>query len=624
MKHLFSVLLLCFLALSLFASEEILDYQSDITIGRDNTLLVIESITVRAEGKKIKRGIYREFPTDYVDSMGRRVKVRFKVESVERNGERINYWVERRVNGYRVYMGSKNYYLKPGVYTFRLTYITDRQIGFFKDHDELYWNVTGQGWIFPIKQVTAYVSLPEGCKTDDFLKWTAYTGYRGSREKSFKAYFDTMGRLVFESTRPLSSNEGMTIVVAFRKGIVHEPSAKEKMMFILEDNKNILGGLIGLLIVLLYYLIVWFYVGRDPEKGPIVPQFEPPDNLSPAQVCYIAHMGYSIKCLLAALVNMAIKGVLKIKEEDNIFALKRKSTDTSNLSPEELKLFGSWLAIGGYFKFKQSNYAEIQDGIKGFKKILKNTLEGTYFHSNSKFLIPGIILSLFTLFVIAIYSRIPPVAGFILFWLSFWTFGVVAIWSQFISSLKSRTSIVNIIGLGLVSILFTLGEFGGFFMLTKAASVEAGFIVVALAIVNILFFYLIKAPTRYGRRVMDKIEGLKLYLSMAEDDYIKYKLKFTKDVNTFKWFLPYAIALGVEKKWSEKFEGAIDKAALSEHFEGSRFYAGGFFATNFSSTFASSMSSAISSSSSAPDSSSGFSGGGGAGGGGGGGGGGGF
>ena len=618
-KKLFVVVFILF-PIFIFGAEEILDYQSDITIGRDNTLLVIESITVRAEGKKIKRGIYREFPTDYKDSMGRRVKIRFEVLSVERNGHPIHYWIKRMDNGYRVYMGSKNRYLKPGIYTYRLTYRTDRQIGFFKDHDELYWNVIGQGIIFPVKRVVAYVSLPEGYGPENFLKWTAYTGKTGSTERAFRAYIDSVGRLVFETTRSLNPYEAMTIVVAFKKGIVKEPTQKEKFIFLIKDNPDIFVGLIGLLTVFLYYLVVWFYVGRDPEKGPIVPQFEPPDNLSPAQVGYIIRMGYSDKCLIASLVNMAIKGVIKIKEENRVFSLIRLSKDTSKLTLEELSLFRNWLAIGGYFKFKQSNRVEILKGIKDFKKKLKNMLEGNYFYSNSNFFYPGIVLSLLVLFAVAVFSEIPPIAGFAMFWLSFWTVAVVSLWKEFVRAFKSGNSTVNTVTLFFVSLLFTAGEFGGLFIFSKASSIGSAIIVIVLAVLNLIFYYLLKAPTVYGRKVMDQIEGLKLYLSMAEEDYLKYHLKFTKDVNTFKWFLPYAIALDVERKWSEKFEGVINEAALKDSFEGSGFMRHGVFSPSaFSSSFVSSMSSSISSSSSAPGSSSGFSGGSAGGGGGGGG-----
>ena len=631
MKKKILVFLCVVFGLFLFANEEILNYVSDIQIGRDNTLLVVETITVRAEGKKIKRGIYREFPTDYKDKVGRRVKIRFEVVSVERNNNPIHYWVERKDNGYRVYMGSKDEYLTPGIYTYRLTYKTNRQMGFFKDHDELYWNVNGCGWAFPIKKIKAIVSLPKGFSPDNFIKWTAYTGKRGSRDGFFNAYIDTMGNLVFESTKPFAPRECMTIVVAFNKGIVFEPGLKEKIRFLLMDNKEILISVAGAILAFLYFLAAWFKVGKDPAKGAIVPQFEPPENLSPAQVGYIYRMGYSDRCLISAIVSMAIKRVIKIKEEDKKFSLIRLTEDTSTLAPEEYSLYQNWLAIGGFFKFSRMNYHEITKGIRDFKKVLKDFCEGKYFYSNRKYFLPGLFISLITLAGVAVFSQIPPVTIFVLFWLTGWSFGVFSLWKEFVSAVRNRESVIRILGLFLTSIIFTGGEFIGLFLLSRSVAVEAIFVVILIIVLNVVFAYLLKAPTKYGRKAMDKIEGLKLYLEMAETDYINYHLKFTKDVNTFKWFLPYAIALGVEKKWSEKFEGVIDETALRENFEGSGFMHQGMFSpAAFSSSFVSSMSNSISSSMTSPGSSSGFSSGGGfsgggfAGGGGGGGGGGGF
>ncbi len=623
MKKILFFVFFLFVSLPLFSAEEILDYKSEILIQRNNVLTITDTITVRAEGKKIKRGIYREFPTNYKDNFGRKVKIRFEVISVERDGKPIHFWVERRTNGYRVYMGSKSQYLKPGVYTFKLTYRTDRQIGFFKDHDELYWNVNGCGWDFPIKKVTAYVSLPEGFSSDNFVKWTAYTGKRGSTAKFFKAYIDVNGKLVFETTKPLEPRECMTIVVAFKKGIVNEPTKTEKFQYFVSDNKSFFAGLIGLALVFAYFLIAWFYVGRDPQKGAIVPRFEPPENLPPAQIGYILKMGYTDRCLVAALVSMAVKGVIKIVEKDKVFHLERLKNDTSSLSPEEYELFKEWLKIGGYFKFKKTNHEKVRNGIKAFEDKLEKLLESKYFYSNTRYFLPGLVLSFLFFGIIAYFSEIPPFSGFIMLWLTGWSFGLYKIWKEFVRLLRDGSSITNTLGMFFSGIIFTLGEIAGLFMLSRSMPVETVAIVVIIVLLNIIFAYLLKAPTKYGRKVMDDIEGFRLYLSMAEDDYIKYKLKFTKDVNTFKWFLPYAIALGVEQKWSEKFEGAIDKAALQDSFEGSYYRHGMFSASAFSSSIVSSMSSSISSSSNPPGSSSGFSGGS-AGGGGGGGGGGGF
>ena len=115
-------------------------------------MLVTETIKVHAEGNKIKRGIYRDFPTDYEDKYGNNIRILFEVKEVLRNGLREPYHTERQSNGIRVYFGSSSYFLSPGDYTYAITYKTNRQIGYFDEHDELYWNVTGNGWDFDIEK----------------------------------------------------------------------------------------------------------------------------------------------------------------------------------------------------------------------------------------------------------------------------------------------------------------------------------------------------------------------------------------------------------------------------------------------------------------------------------------
>ena len=125
--------------------ERIISFDSIIKINEDGSMLVTETIKVHAEGNKIKRGIYRDFPTDYKDKYGNNIRISFEVKEVLRDGRQEPYRTERQSNGVRVYFGSSSYYLKPGDYTYTIKYKTDRQIGYFKDHDELYWNVTEIG-----------------------------------------------------------------------------------------------------------------------------------------------------------------------------------------------------------------------------------------------------------------------------------------------------------------------------------------------------------------------------------------------------------------------------------------------------------------------------------------------
>ena len=153
------------------ADERILSYHSDITIAADATMTVEESITVRAEGVNIRRGIYRDFPTDYTDALGNRYVVEFEVLGVSRDGRPEPWYTDKQSNGVRVYAGSANTFLTPGDYTYTIRYRTDRQIGYFDDHDELYWNVTGNGWDFAMDKVSATVSLPGDIPGNDIAHW---------------------------------------------------------------------------------------------------------------------------------------------------------------------------------------------------------------------------------------------------------------------------------------------------------------------------------------------------------------------------------------------------------------------------------------------------------------------
>ncbi|WP_172684204.1 DUF2207 domain-containing protein, partial [Desulfosarcina cetonica] len=180
------VWLLLFLAPGplLAARERIRSYDSRIDIHTDGQVVVTETLRVVSTANQIRHGIYRDFPTRYRNDRGGEVVVRFDVLDVRRDGRPEAYHTQSLSNGIRVYMGKKDVLLKPGEYTYTLVYRTDRQIGFFDDYDELYWNVTGNGWDFAIDQVQARVRLPAGA---DVVRHAAYTGPAGDDGRDFTA-----------------------------------------------------------------------------------------------------------------------------------------------------------------------------------------------------------------------------------------------------------------------------------------------------------------------------------------------------------------------------------------------------------------------------------------------------
>jgi hypothetical protein len=158
-----ALLVLCLLAvlapLTVQAAEEIRSYHADIAIGSDGTLEVTERIRVNVEGREIRRGIFRDIPLRFEDETGRMREVGLDVVSVTRNGARTLH-DERGSGILRVRIGDADVLIPHGEHTYEIAYRTDRQIRFFEEHDELYWNVTGNGWDFAILEASAEVRLP--------------------------------------------------------------------------------------------------------------------------------------------------------------------------------------------------------------------------------------------------------------------------------------------------------------------------------------------------------------------------------------------------------------------------------------------------------------------------------
>jgi hypothetical protein len=200
------------------ADERILSWQSDIRVRPDSTLEVRETLRVLAEGVDIRRGIFRDFPTTYTNSRGERVVTGFDVLGVRRDGHAEPYRVEKRANGVRVWIGDPEVTLEPGEHTYTISYTSDRQLGYFDTHDELYWNVTGNGWVFPIDEVSAAVTLPAAVPADA-IRVEAYTGPQGAKGRDWTAGLDA-GVATYRTTRGLGPGEGLTIVTSWPKGHV--------------------------------------------------------------------------------------------------------------------------------------------------------------------------------------------------------------------------------------------------------------------------------------------------------------------------------------------------------------------------------------------------------------------
>jgi uncharacterized membrane protein YgcG len=603
------------------ARERIINYDARIDINEDASVVIRETIRVISTGNQIQRGIYREIPTVYKDRYGNRVRVDFRILSVSRDGHPEPYHTERVTNGIRIYIGRENVILTPGQYSYTLTYSVDRVLGFFGEHDELYWNVTGNGWIFPIDTASATVVVPGGVPAAS-IKTAAYTGPQGSTKQDYTVTQTNEG-VEFTTTRGLGPGEGLTIVVGWPKGFVSPPTSQDKLAWFFRDNLGALLIIVGLAAVFLWYLFAWVKVGRDPRKGIIIPRYSPPEGVSPAAMRYVRKMGFDNKAFTAAVINLAVQGRLTIREEGKNFVLANTGRQGSG-SAEEDSIHSRLFSLRDEITLVNTNHDTIGGAISNCRKELAARYKGEYFKSNGLWLLPGLALSLVFTVLGLLSSREGFSSLFMAFWLSIWSVGVFLLLKQVWSSWKQGKTGATI-GLGCLSTIFVAGWLVGAYFLLAAGGLVLSLALAGIIIINLLFAKLLKAPTYAGRKLLDEIEGFRMFLAVAEQDYLQWSAPPERTPELFEKYLPHALALDVDQQWAEKFAGVLAASAVDGQYrpvwyQGRSFT--GFSAASLSSNLATSLNSAIASSGVAPGSSSGFSGGSSGGGGGGGGGGG--
>ncbi|MDE0596479.1 MAG: DUF2207 domain-containing protein [Roseibacillus sp.] len=610
-----------------FADERILSFDSHIVAEKGGDLVVTEKIQVRAEGKEIKRGIFRDIPRLQQTKWGLKKKKPFSVLSVKKNGKKEHYVTEEiGRGGMRIRIGQKHKFLKAGVYTYEISYRTGMQLYFEEKRDALYWNVNGTEWAFPIDKVSATVVLPDGIVA---TKAWGYTGKRGAKGEDYRARIEGKGAQ-FETTRGLRKKENFTLMLEWPPGLLDPIAYERGKVSLLKDHPGVLFAALLMVGALAYYLVAWFLVGKDPDKGVIIPHYDPPRGFSPGAVRFLDRMGYDNTCFSAGVVGLAVKGVATIAQDG-----KKTYTVTPNdlseqkepLGPDEERLYSRLLGSGS-IELKQANHGRISGARTAHQKMLSSKLEKTHFLRNGKWWMTGLLITLVATLVLVFATGASPPALFMMVWLSLWTIGTSALVSRCVNLWRSGSAAVAV-AVTLFAVPFALGWIGGaiaFWFLIGSWATGA-FIFAGL--LNLIFYHLIKAPTHLGRKVMDHIEGFRHYLRVAEEERLNMENPPEKTPELFERFLPYALALDCEQEWSEKFDAVLQAAGTAPG--GSNGYRPTFYTGSYSgmnramgvAAIGGALTGALASSSTAP-SSSGSGGGGSSGGGGGGGGGGGW
>lgn len=535
--------------------EQINSFQSSIVINNDGTIDVVETIEYDFSSNE-RRGILRNIPFIKENKDRKKYKLDVKVNSVQdENGKKYEYKTTSEDENIEIRAGNVNKFL-TGVHTYVISYTVKGALTYFSDHDELYWNATGNEWNVPIAKSSATVTMPDGTIQEN-IKGMCYTGTSGSTA-AYCTVEQQNNTVIFSSTTPLYAYEGLTIVTSFPKNIVAVLEPQEVVPFFNTwQGKLTQLGIFGFALFwyILYPLwlpIKWYLYGRDPagisgqDMGEVRAWFDPPTTksgrpLTPAEVGVLVDERAQERDISAMIVGLAQKGFLTIveKNEKEFHLKKNTKANEAELLDYERNFLHSVFKSQEEVNLKT---AKLYETVEKAKKDLYTALENEGFFPHN----PQNIRTFYEV-----------LSGFAIFSLNF-------------------------------PLVFSAQIFGR----------------------NI------PVKTLHGVNAAKVGQSLKSFLSSQER-----QLEFqAKNQMMFEKLLPFAVAFGVERIWSERFKDIALRAP--DWYQG--YHSGNFNSVNFTRSLGSSfsqVSKAATPTTSSSGYSSGFSGGSSGGGGGGGGGG---
>lgn len=542
--------------------------------------MVLETIDV--DFLENKHGIFRDIPYVYTDNNGKKTYTEVNVVSVLQDGKAATIKKTTGDSYLNIRIGDADRTIF-GDHKYQIMYTVKGVVLPYDSYDELYWDVTGNGWDAPIASATATVKLFK----DSILSSDCYQGAYASNELC-QALIENQSTSKYYTTRNLAAGEGMSIVAGFDKGTVPilsiaRPKTFGEKFFSWTSISTLLMVLIAGVGTVVY---LWFKNGRDfwyrgisgtigiknagevkpiGAHEPVVVEYTPPEKLPPALIGVLLDERADTLDITATIIDLASRGYFTITEIPKkwIFGkvdylLSEKGKDQSKLFAYEKEL------LTRLFTKKEIKTSELKlkfydDLAKVKEKLYEDAVSQKLFPHNpnsirTKYLSAGIIIL---------------VAGI------------------FVTAFSISASFVPTADLGLAAVV--------------------------VGLVTLIFSQFMSKRTAKGRELYRRIKGYRVFIDRAES----YKQKFFENKNIFTEVLPYTIVFGLTQKFARQMEDIGLKPQNPSWYTGVHAFNLSSFSDNINS-FSSSMSNAIASTpSSSGSGGGGFSGGGFGGGGGG-------
>ncbi|MDY0274109.1 MAG: DUF2207 domain-containing protein [Desulfomicrobium sp.] len=553
------------------AQERVLSFDVTAAMQSNGAMIVTERIRVNIEHRLIRHGITHAYPIKERYDDWKLRHYGYKLISVTLDGEPSNYYKSTVGYASAIAIGQENARAPLGEHTYEVVYKTSGHVRPMKDRDEIYYNVMGNNWEFPVDRVSFTLLLPDG-NENAFIDTVAYTGELGESGSDYIVE----GKHTIYTTRTLQPGEGITVAMAWKKGVVTLPG--ESFANILGANRTtVLWGIF--FIVLLYYVVLKLVIFRVP-KGVVVPLFSPPEGMSPGYVACMKSMACKGRVLHADIVWAAVNGFFSLDaRKKKHIRLHRLEPQNEANKPRRIRSGGEWARQWcedlANSLFNSQPEGEVDLRSKKGKKQVQNAfdrLQRKYEWGQEDNLwkrsyipaIPGAVLFLILYGVVIHYIYSPALdvypeeyGIFIYMGIVLFLFGLFAMFLHairiaiFVMTGLQRVVLLIFAPLVCAGILYTLWSF---------AEDDATFMMLFAATTGVCTLFLIRPLGRYtrkGREALYKIQGLEMYIRAAEKNRLA-KLNAPEDtIEKFEELLPYAVALGCAKAWQKRFDSVL-------------------------------------------------------------------
>ena len=518
-----------FLNAKTLIAESIKNYNVTIQINKNGTLTVNEIIDYDFD--VLKHGIYRDIPLKSQKNGVDIYKSRIKMHSIKRNGEPEKYETERLAGGISYRVGSADRYVDVGINRYEFNYTIYNSV-FEKDGIyQIYFNPIGQFWGVPIEKANVDIKFADAksIEKNEIQKLEVYTGSFGKNEENYNIIQDS-GIIKIETKEVLGPYNGMTFLLNLKTDKI-SPTFIDKLITLYYAEPLIIIGTLIILVLAVYGFITWYLFGKDPSQKAVIPEFNPPKDISPMYAAYINKEREPKELLIVGMLSLLSKGYVEAEDEEgngkNVKYTLIKSIAEPNLPREELKLLNALSDDKeNIFKDGKRLYLAAQEIIS----LLESRYGDKIYKENNAFKFP-FTLGIITSFIISMGGL--EIGLVIIFILN----TICSIISSIIRKIFKISSMSMTVVIGIIVII---------------ASTIFGIInfIVVTIIVSMFLFYskVIGKYTNEGIRQKEYLDGMKMYIKTAEANQIMKFNDVDELVAYFKSILPYAVALGVKNE----------------------------------------------------------------------------